>query len=69
MKRNCNGCKALIQSVDGIGCDCGLGYQIMSVSECYGLAVTYKPLEECPKPKSFLAFCGCKRVNYSAKSS
>lgn len=57
MKRNCNGCKALIKDVQGIGCTCQLGHVIQSTKEVYGLSVEYKPLEECEKPMTFTALC------------
>ncbi len=49
MKRNCNGCKALIQESQ-TSCICLLGKSIKSDKSLYGITVSYKPLEECPKP-------------------
>lgn len=46
MKTNCNGCKALI---DG---ECILGYQIKPNLYYNGKIRGYKPLENCPKPKT-----------------
>lgn len=49
MKRNCNECRAL----DTIFTPrCNLGFKIQGCKEIYGLTVSWKPLEECPKPKT-----------------
>jgi len=49
MKRNCNGCRALDGSI------CSLGKKTtFTVKEIQGVRLkTYKPLEECPKPKTY----------------
>tara|TARA_R110000772_G_scaffold36098_6_gene86692 strand:- start:11438 stop:11614 length:177 start_codon:yes stop_codon:yes gene_type:complete len=57
MKRNCNGCRALNGKI------CALGKKMtFTVKELEGYRIkTYKPLEECPKPKTYrelLAFIG-----------
>lgn len=43
MKRTCRGCRAL-REVGVINWDCELGYKV----DYFG-----KPLEECPKPKTY----------------
>ena len=61
MKRNCNGCKALIEDFK-FGQRCSLGYKIEILKLYYGIPVSYKPLEKCPKPKTFKEF-----VKYNLK--
>ena len=46
MKRTCNGCKAL--KMEQYNCECLLGYKFDKHN--------FKPLEECPKPKTFMKF-------------
>ena len=53
MKRNCNNCKALISSFNGIDSKCSLGHEIECIKTYYGVPVIYKPLEECDKPITF----------------
>jgi hypothetical protein len=53
MKRNCNGCRA---SSRGFYNDytCVLGYKVESVFSDKFVCYTHgKPLEECPKPKTY----------------
>lgn len=57
MKQNCNGCKALIKSIRGIGCECELNHPIRVDSELYGIPVSYKPIEECEKPMTNKTLC------------
>jgi len=49
MKKNCNGCRALNGSI------CSLGKKkTFTLKYIQGIPVkTYKPLEECPKPKTY----------------
>lgn len=56
MKRNCNNCKALQKCVSGLGYECKLRYKIAAKEEYDGIPLTYKPLEECPKPKTFYEY-------------
>lgn len=62
MKRNCNNCKALIQNISGLGCNCQLGHKIECVKEAYDIPVSYKPLEECEKPTTFKKLVNCKQM-------
>lgn len=57
MKRNCNNCKALVKDINNLGCKCGLGHKIEVIQEYEGIPVSYKPLEECPKPKTYSDYC------------
>lgn len=57
MKRNCNRCRALSKSVSGVGCKCSLGYKIECIEEIYKIHASYKPLEECPKPMTYIKLC------------
>jgi hypothetical protein len=54
MKKNCNGCRALVRiSNTGGMCKCGLGYQTKNGTKVlYGINVETIPCEECPKPKT-----------------
>ncbi|MFJ8247385.1 hypothetical protein [Peribacillus asahii] len=54
MKRTCNGCKALEEDMGS----CSLGYKIKGVNHPKYIEITieYKPLEECPKPKTNTEF-------------
>lgn len=60
MKRNCNNCKALKSSFRGIGCDCQLDYKIEATKHYSGIPISYRPLEECPKPTTIKEFFNCK---------
>jgi hypothetical protein len=51
MKRKCDGCRAL--ETNG----CGLGYKTQATSVFDGLITKFKPLEECPKPKTYDKYC------------
>jgi hypothetical protein len=51
MKRNCNGCRALVDNSNG-GFYCSLGYKIQSINK-FDSTVGAKPTEECPKPKTY----------------
>lgn len=48
MKRNCNYCRALEH--DG---SCSLGYRNETKTVLFGVPVEFKPLDECPKPKTY----------------
>lgn len=52
MKRTCNDCRALYRVEFGI-VECELGHKIKAKSNYKGIGVEYKPLEECPKPKTY----------------
>lgn len=56
IKRNCNNCKALQKCVSCSGSECKLGYKIEVTEEYDGIPITYKPVEECPKPKTFYEY-------------
>ena len=61
MKRTCNGCKALIKDKPYY-VRCSLGYKISGLN-MFDFTIPCKPLEECPKPRTFneLLECGkCK---------
>lgn len=60
MKRNCNNCKALTNSFIGIGCRCQLNYEIKPTEYYQGIPISYKPLEDCPKPTTINKFFKCK---------
>ncbi len=49
MKRSCNNCRALDTHFKPT---CLLGFKIQGCKEVYGLTTSWKPLEECPKPKT-----------------
>jgi len=56
MKKSCDGCKALeIDYFDNYSYFCGLNYKITK---------DYKPLEECPKPKTIIKYIELKTQNY-----
>jgi len=57
MNRNCNGCKAL----ESNGW-CALGYKIEPSKTLYNIVVEYKPLDNCPKPKTFQQYV---RLSYN----
>jgi|GEM_PF-5643490 len=50
MKRNCNNCKALSKNSKFTYCE--LGFEITGNKEYGGLVINYKPIEDCPKPKT-----------------
>jgi hypothetical protein len=53
MKRNCNGCKASSRGFHG-QYTCDLNYKVESMfSDEYICHIGGKPLEECPKPKTY----------------
>jgi len=54
MKRTCNGCKALDQDKEV----CNLGYRMEKIGhhKHTEIAIDYKPLEECPKPKTITEY-------------
>jgi len=59
MKRKCSGCKAFGSPSPSHG-RCLLGYKIEPVrAGFYGLIVSYRPVEECPKPKTNKEFVVC----------
>lgn len=49
MKRNCNDCKALETNFEPY---CSLGFKIQGCKKYENITVSWKPLEECPKPKT-----------------
>lgn len=53
MKKTCNGCKALVKNINGLGCICQLHHPIQETNSYFGVPTEYKPLEECEKPKTF----------------
>jgi len=53
MKKSCKGCKALYNSVHGLYCD--LGYKT-KIKFYKGVEVGLIPLEECPKPTTYLDY-------------
>ena len=48
MKKTCNGCYAFEQAIN----KCSLNYKLASGDRVWGIVVNYKPLEDCPKPKT-----------------
>lgn len=58
MKQNCNNCKAL----DMVHKKCWLGFSVKPLKTYYGIPLTYKPLEECPKPKTSEEFASMMRM-------
>lgn len=50
MKKNCNGCKAIIHEYRSGAYGCSLGYSNAVAHSINGIVVRMKPLEECPKP-------------------
>lgn len=54
MKRTCNACKALDTTFQA---RCKLRYKIVVVKEIDHIPVSWKPLEECPKPKTISDYC------------
>jgi len=59
MKRNCNGCRALDQNNSGYYCS--LGYKVEQVYFESIYSMGSKPLEECPKPKTYDKYLELKR--------
>ena len=56
MKRNCNGCRASTRGYYG-NYDCNLNYKVESIfNPQYNIYTHGKPLEECPKPKTYDAY-------------
>lgn len=53
MKRTCEGCRALDTT---FRTRCDLGFEISASKQYYGLDVAWKPLEECPKPKTYNSY-------------
>jgi hypothetical protein len=51
MKRNCNGCRALDRNNDYFTCDLGYKIEQLKVERVFNIGG--KPLEECPKPKTY----------------
>lgn len=51
MKKTCNGCRALTRDNNGLKCE--LKYRTEPKMILYGKEVEIKPVEECPKPKSY----------------
>lgn len=52
LKKTCNGCRAF--SDNGSGGKCDLGYKVGDKKVIYNcITIEYKPLEECPKPKTY----------------
>lgn len=49
MKRTCDGCKAFNDSFNR----CDLGYKIEPCKHVWFIPVKFRPLEECPKPKTY----------------
>lgn len=60
MKRNCNHCTALQKDISGIGRKCSLGHKIQPTKEVLGLAIEYKPLGNCEKPKTLMELARCQ---------
>lgn len=51
MKKNCNGCKALMYDQKRSGAYfCALGYANTIGGSINGIVIRMKPLEDCPKP-------------------
>jgi hypothetical protein len=65
MKRNCNECKALDTVFSP---RCNLGFKIQGAKEIYGLYVSWKPLEECPKPKTYADYCKLHNLRSQEKT-
>lgn len=57
MKRNCNECRALDRTSFNLA-HCELNYKIAPLTKNQ-LGTIYKPLEECPKPKTIDHFIKC----------
>lgn len=49
MKRTCDGCRALNTIFEP---KCDLGFKILANKQYCGINIGWKPLEECPKPKT-----------------
>lgn len=49
MKRTCDGCRALNTTFKA---ECDLGFKISGNKQYYEIDVGWKPMEECPKPKT-----------------
>ncbi len=52
MYKTCNGCKALDIGIGRQATRCILGYKIQEDKRHYGIILSYKPLEDCLKPKT-----------------
>lgn len=64
LKRNCNGCRASGELEIGNN-TCGLGYKTAVKTELWGRPVQWKPLEECPKPKTYNDYFNAERKHHS----
>ena len=59
MKKSCGGCRALEES-NG---KCSLGHKIKPVVHSkFVVTINYKPLEECPKPKTYNQYLNLRQV-------
>ena len=66
IKRNCNNCKALQKCVSGLGYKCQLGHKIKIAQKYEDIPISYKPLEECPKPityRDYAEWLSCDRFS------
>lgn len=59
MKRNCKGCRALTEGFKG-NLFCGLGYKVEQITFNVSYSIGAKPLEECPKPKTYNEYLNLK---------
>lgn len=59
MKRKCEGCKALEEGNEG-QFKCGLGFKIEQIIVNYAYSVGAKPLEKCPKPRTYSEYLNLK---------
>lgn len=65
MKKTCNGCKALVKNITGLGCVCELKHPIQSTKTLYGsIDIEYRPLEECEKPLTYKELVNLQLIKY-----
>jgi hypothetical protein len=65
VKRTCNGCRALEQTVHGL-CRCELGKTIERKERGKPWRLQYCPTEECPKPITVPAFVAALKARDDA---
>lgn len=61
MKRTCDGCKALWYHAERNMGVCVLDHNILELFELHDNSGYYRPLEECPKPKTKQKLLECLR--------
>lgn len=64
MKRTCEGCRALNTT---FRTRCDLGFKITVSKQYCGLDIAWKPMEECPKPKTISEYYYLQNMKMKGK--